>query len=192
MSPYDKSSKTVYPHGAGKNKSPMDTLLKLDQPDGCCPGQQAHHVIPSAKFDDSSEYTLVKDKVRTVEGQKIIVKKGIGSKSTEAKAPTICLEGGNNNGSHGKLHKKTDDNTKKMLNGKYGNAACNNNASSMKCTIEASAQAMEDKFGCDKECVEKELKAFYDKICKDKPVLLKNRNGTVIEKDGENNGNEDA
>jgi len=30
----------------------MDTLLKLDQPDGCCPGQQAHHVIPKTKVEE--------------------------------------------------------------------------------------------------------------------------------------------
>jgi len=178
MSPYAKSTKSVYPHGKGKDKSPMDTLLKLDQPDGCCPGQQAHHVIPSGKFDGCSDYTVVKDKFRKIDGKEVLVKKGQGANSVEAKAPTICLEGGNNNGTHGKLHKKTDVNTEDMLNGEY-----NKNPSSMKSTIEASAEAMNETFGCDKECVAQELKKFYKDLCKDK-ISLKNRNGDVIEKDG--------
>jgi len=166
MSPYKKSEASVYPSGQGKNKSPMDTLLKLDQPDGCCPGQQAHHVIPKSKVKDCPGYD-------------------------NNKAPTVCLEGGNNNGTHGKLHKTTDENTQLIVDGEYKkNPAVNKTPASMDATIEASAQAMNKEFGCDKECVTKELKKFYKKLCSN-GVALKDRNGKVIEKDKDNNGNED-
>jgi len=58
----------------------------------------------------------------------------------------------------------------------------------MKCTIEASAQAMADKFKCDKKCVAKKLNEFYKDLCKNGGLALKDRNGKVIDKDTENNG----
>ena len=57
----------------------------------------------------------------------------------------------------------------------------------MASTIEASAQAMSDKFGCDKACVAKALNSFYKDLCPD-GTELKNRNGKVIEKDGDTGG----
>ena len=136
----------------------MDHLLGLDKPDGCCPGQQAHHVIPKSKVKACPGY------------------------DNDA-APTVCLEGGNNNGTHGKLHKRTDDVTKKMVKneGTYKNTPFSKNPASMEATIEASAQAMHDEFGCDKTCIAKELKKFYDKLCPN-GVALKDRNGKVIER----------
>jgi len=167
MSPYDKSKASVYPRGQGGHKSPMDKMFKLDQKDGCCPGQQAHHIIPKAKVEECPGYD-------------------------NGKAPTVCLEGGNNNGTHGKLHKRTDVNTDAMVRGKYnkGDTSCNQNAASMKCTIEASAQAMAKEFGCDKKCVKKELNDFYKNLCKEGGLVLKNRNGDVIEITRDENGRE--
>ena len=94
------------------------------------------------------------------------------------------VEGGNNNGTHGKLHKATDNNTDAMVHDEYkkGDTSCNQNASSMKCTIEASAHAMADKFGCDKKCIKKELNDFYKDLCKNGGLALKDRNGKVIDK----------
>jgi hypothetical protein len=165
MSSYKKSKASVYPSGTKDNKSPSDKMFKLDQKDGCCPGQQAHHVIPNAKVIECAGY-----------------------KNDEA--PTVCLEGGNNNGTHGKLHKQTDYNTEEMVKGKYkkGDRSCNGNAGSMDCTIEASAQAMSDEFGCDKACVTKALNSFYKDLCKETEIALKDRNGKVIEKDDDTGG----
>ena len=165
LAPYKKSVASVYPRGAGR--SPTDSMLRLDRPDGCCPGQQAHHVIPAAKVRGCPGYD-------------------------HDKAPTVCVEGGNNNGTHGKLHMATDANTQRMVDGEYKHnpAACKDPAS-MEATIEASAQAMKDKFGCDKECVAKELKKFYAKLCPN-GVALKDRNGKVIEASKESQEGKDG
>lgn len=63
-----------------------------------------------------------------------------------------------------------------MAEGEYANSEgktigeenCKGGAASMKCTIEASAQAFSTVFPhCKKECVKQELEEFYKNICKD-------------------------
>jgi len=150
--------------------TPMDDLFNLDNPRGCCPGQQAHHIIPEAKVEACPNYK-------------------------RSEAPTVCLEGGNNNGTHGKLHIATDDNTEDMVykKGKYETINDKVNTyskepASMKSTIEASAQAFSTEFKhCTKKCIKEELEKFYKKLCPNGTVL-KNRNGKVIEKSDERNG----
>lgn len=138
----------------------MDKLLKLDQKDGCCPGQRAHHVIPKSRVSNCQGYD-------------------------HNKAPTVCVEGGNNSGTHGKLHMATDKNTEDMVYGIYEHSpSANKEPSSMASAIEASAQAMSKEFGCDKTCIKRELDKFYRKLCPN-GVVLKDRNGKVIEKDRE-------
>jgi len=133
------------------------------------------------------------DSYFTKKSKRGVPDKGICKGYSQCDAPTVCVEGaGHSHGSPGKLHKSTDDNTEAMVEGTYkkGDTSCNQNASSMKCTIEASAQAMADEFGCDKKCVKKELNDFYKDLCKNGGLVLKDRNGKVIEITRDENGRE--
>ncbi len=57
---------------------------------GCCPGQTGHHVLPGAMFD--------------------LDKSPCGRTYNHNTAPTICVEGANNNvGSHGAAHNALED-----------------------------------------------------------------------------------
>jgi len=144
-----------------KGATPMDKAFKLDQKKGCCPGQRAHHIIPETKFDGCDNYT----------------------KEIHNGAPTVCAEGGHSSGTHGKLHGKTDDNTDKMVNGEYEHTStgCNGNASSLKCTIEASSDAFVKTFKgskCKKKCIKEQLEKYYKDLgC---TMVPKNKNGKVI------------
>ena len=152
-----------------KQKQPMDRIFDLGNASGCCPGQQAHHVIPSAKVAHCRGYN--KDE-----------------------APTVCVEGGKENGTHGKMHAATDKNTRAMVYGEapYDNThPCAHKADTMKCTIEASAQAMVTVFAdshCDKECIEKQLHKFYDKLCQGEKMTPRDRHGNEVKRDKDNGG----
>ena len=59
----------------------------------------------------------------------------------------------------------------------------------MDCTVEASAQAMMEVFPdshCDKECIEKQLHKFYDKLCKGEKMTPRDRDGNEVKRDGSN------
>lgn len=167
--PYQQGSPTASDAKANGVPTPMDKMFKLDKKSGCCPGQRAHHIIPKAKLAGCANYT---DTVHN-------------------NAPTVCAEGGHSNGTHGKMHTNTDNNTEYMIFGedKYESPhKCAKNASSTNCTIEASADAFMKTFSdskCDKECIKKQLKEYYEKLgCEMKPV---NKTGGEIKKDDENN-----
>jgi len=147
----------------------MDKAFKLDQSKGCCPGQRAHHLIPETKFDGCTNYTS----------------------TMHSGAPTVCAEGGHSSGTHGELHGKTDDNTRDMVEGTYAysSTGCNGRkASSLKCTIEASAEAFVKTFygsKCKKACIKKQLEDYYKDL--DCEIVPKNKLGDPIEDDGGRN-----
>jgi hypothetical protein len=145
-----------------KEKQPMDKIFDLGNEAGCCPGQQAHHVIPSVKVQQCKGYDA-------------------------DKAPTVCVEGGKETGTHGKMHSATDDNTEDMVynEGEYKNHTCAKETATMNCTIEASAQAMVDVFSdskCDKKCIKQQLEKFYDKLCKGQKMTPMDKNGDEIKR----------
>ncbi len=151
----------------------MDAIFKLNDASGCCPGQQAHHIIPAAKMRACPDYTLQKHN----------------------QAPSVCVEGSKDSGTHGRMHDATDRNTKDMINGEneYQYHECAFKAESMQCTIEASAQAYVETFPwCDKECIQRQLWMFYDKLCKKGRVIPKNKRGKEIKRSDENRGSEDV
>ena len=140
----------------------MDKAFKLDQSKGCCPGQRAHHLIPETKFDGCTNYTS----------------------TMHSGAPTVCAEGGHSSGTHGELHGKTDDNTRDMVEGTYAysSTGCNGRkASSLKCTIEASAEAFVKTFygsKCKKACIKKQLEDYYKDL--DYEIAPKDKVGKKI------------
>ena len=167
LKPY-KEPRDAQRKQTNKEKQPMDRIFDLGNASGCCPGQQAHHVIPSTKVAHCRGYN--KDE-----------------------APTVCVEGGKENGTHGKMHAATDTNTQDMVDGKapYKNHPCAHKADTMDCTIEASAEAMVTVFAdshCDKACIEKQLHKFYDKLCKGEKMTPRDRDGNEVKKDTHNGG----
>ena len=168
LKPY-KDPRNAQRKQTNKEKQPMDKIFDLGDASGCCPGQQAHHVIPSVKVQDCKGYNA-------------------------DQAPTVCVEGGKETGTHGKMHAATDDNTRDMVYGKepYNkNHTCAKEANTMDCTIEASAQAMMDTFPdskCDKECIKQQLAKFYDKLCKGQKMTPRDKDGKEIKITTDDNG----
>jgi len=173
---------------AGNTKNPIDKTFGLGNKSGCCPGQKIHHIIPAGKF---------RHKVEDANGNSVTVddckgystKRQANGKTMHDNAPTICAEGGKDNGTHGKLHEMTDINTRKMAEGEYADSdgrpkdeeSCKG-ANSMECTIEASAQAFSKVFThCKKECVKQALTEFYKNLCKGEgEIVLRDKRGDEI------------
>jgi hypothetical protein len=165
LKPY-KDPRNAQRKQTNKAKQPMDKIFDLGNEAGCCPGQQAHHVVPSVKVQQCQGYNA-------------------------DEAPTVCVEGGKTTGTHGKMHSATDTNTKKMVKGEYDtNPKCNTKADTIDCTIEASAQAMVEVFAdskCDKKCIKQQLHKFYDKLCKGQKITPRDMDGNEIKKSDEIN-----
>jgi len=133
----------------------MDTAFKLNNLNGCCPGQTGHHLVYGAMVSHCAGYN-------------------------HSQAPTVCAEGSNqNNSTHGDTHDLTDGNTKDMVNGKYpgkkkmGGNDCSQ-AFTMECAIESGADAHAKQFPnakCKKECIKQQLRHYYKKLkCEPKPI----------------------
>jgi len=147
--------------------NPMDKAFQLRNLNGCCPGQTGHHLIYDAMVKHCSGYK-------------------------RSQAPTVCVEGSNqNNGTHKDVHDLTDTNTRNMVNNKYlkpaGHDKCASD-STMECAIESGADAHAKRFPnakCKKECIKQQLRDYYKKLkCKPKPL---DKQGKVIEADVETN-----
>lgn len=134
--------------------------------DGCCPGQTGHHVLPGAMFNKfekkDGKYEVKKD----AKGND--AKRDCWGKYNHNDALTMCLEGTTNratNGSHGLAHAGTaallvkDRESPDM---DYTNAR--NKMSKM----------MAKEFGCDEECIKKQLDDSYSKMYDKKCGDLKN------------------
>ena len=124
-----------------ENTLPAGIRKKLKEERGCCPGQRAHHIIPDAKVKNCTGYK-------------------------HADAPTICLEGGKDNGSHGDFHDATDDAVDDIITGENPNCDMQKDkVNSLKSTIEASVAAYKERHKhCNEDCLRKELQAHYKKI----------------------------
>ena len=165
LKPY-KDPRNAQRKQTNKAKQPMDKIFDLGNASGCCPGQQAHHVVPSVKVQQCKGYNA-------------------------DEAPTVCVEGGKTTGTHGKMHSATDQMTQDMIDGEgeYQNGhLCAEKSNTMNCTVEASAQAMVKAFPdskCDKECIKQQLHKFYDKLCKGQKITPRDMNGDEIKKSDE-------
>ncbi|MBS9782951.1 MAG: DUF4150 domain-containing protein [Pasteurella sp.] len=137
---------------------------------GCCPGQTGNHLIPDSFMRDAPPSKNRKGKPKC---------KGY----TTGKAPTMCVEGvTSTDGTHGDSHKAFDD-------------AIGSSTSPTISYNEAFDAAVDSAMAvaphCDRKCIIKQLKKYYDdtKICgKNKPTL---RRATIPIRQTEENKSED-
>lgn len=116
--------------------------------DGCCPGQTGHHLMPDTMFRDPK-----KKKPKTKREDQPTL--DCWGNYTEDGAPTICVEGTTNNsanGSHGRMHEKTDQALAPYASQKDMPYATARNLL---------ADLVEAQFGCPKECTKAQLDEFY-------------------------------
>ena len=152
-----------------KNKElPMDKIFKFNNKSGCCPGQQSHHIIPEAKISHCAGY-------------------GKKQGSFHNNAPTVCVEGGKDTGTHGRIHDRTDDATEEMVYDKdtYKSHHCSKASNSMGCALEASAEGYVRAFpesNCNKDCIKAQLEKYYKKFdeCE---ITPRNKKGDEIRKE---------
>lgn len=121
---------------------------------GCCPGQTGHHLLPSEMFKECASYT----------------------KEKELGAPTVCVEGVNNSqGSHGLVHGLMEYEMQAWRK-EHGDQISNKDA------IDKAVESHRTIFkpACSKKCLEAQLKAYYDDLCKDQ-MKPRGGKGTDIE-----------
>ena len=148
--------------------SPKDRFFGLANPEGCCPGQTPHHIIPETKLKGCPGY-----------------QKG---GSVHKQAPTVCLEGGKDNGTHGEMHQKTDEETKGILK-LWREGKSTLDPESIDAAIEASARAYVATFGqCSQKCIKEQLERYYKKRFKTCKIRVVDKSGKVIERDNERDG----
>lgn len=129
------------------NKSLMPVTLFSSS--GCCPGQTAHHLIPDSFF--KSEHGNIAD---CDKGNPL-------NQYTHGGAPTVCSEGGNATGSHGKMHDLMNElATKEIDNGEltYEKAK--------KAALEAHSRVFGSECGDNNLCLAVQLDNYYKKKCK--------------------------
>jgi hypothetical protein len=107
-------------------------LLSEKSPDKCCQPQTPHHIVPASQFKGVAEYEY-------------------------NKAACICVEGNNQTqGSHGDIHAETAARTKERFPEKFETG----NYEVWKCgdAERLGAEAVEEVFGCDADCIEAQLR----------------------------------
>lgn len=115
-----------------------DSLKAAKTGSGCCPGQTGHHLLPNEMFQECGAYT----------------------EQIHKAAPTVCVEGVNNShGSHGKIHTAMDE-LMKFHGRQKGDAISTQDA------ISEAAKSHKRTFpGCNSDCLEQQLHAYYDGLC---------------------------
>ena len=136
---------------------------------GCCKGQTGHHLLPDAM----------------VRGAGCDIKQNKKGQSVEA--PTVCVEGGKDNGSHGRVHDKMDDQLDNaQLKGKIVNDKI-----SLDDALDAAANSHMKAFPlslCSKKCIRSQLDDYYKTACNNQsnPMLsAKDKNGNPVKPAGD-------
>ena len=116
---------------------------------GCCSGQTAHHILPDSFFRDDKTNTNIPDC------------KGATASYTHGSAPTVCVEGGNSSGSHGKMH---------TLTNKYAEKEISDGKLTYEGAKKAALKAHQKTFGnmaCGKDakCLEAQLDSYFKERC---------------------------
>ena len=118
--------------------SAADRKIESSFGGGCCPGQTGHHLIYGAM-------------ARSCPGYK------------HAEAPTVCVEGVNQNvGSHGRVHDKMDEQVSDLAKQAGGLNA--DGTMNMDKAIEAAAVSHRRAFPaskCSKACIKAQLESYY-------------------------------
>lgn len=113
---------------------------------GCCPGQTGHHILPDE-----------------------MTKNGNCSDYDHGQAPTICVEGANNNnGSHGTIHQRMNARIQRHITGWFGNPDAISYTKARDLGIE-SVRATFPESKCDTKCLRAQMDAYYKGKCK-KPL----------------------
>lgn len=141
---------------------------------GCCPGQTGHHLLPDAMFrapSAAARDTAFEKWKTSYSGKKAaadlkmsdmprdkLPKAKCWEGYTESGAPTICLEGtSNNHGSHGVAHAAT----KALLADALGQKEMDYETARNRMS-----EMVHRTYGCKKECIDKQLDAYYKKAYK--------------------------
>lgn len=137
---------------------------------GCCQGQTGHHLLPDGMTRDSG----------------CTIHRNRGGQSVEA--PTVCVEGGVENGSHGRVHNAMDTALKKAAN----DGKIVNDKISLDDALEAATDSHMKAFPlslCSKKCIRSQLDDYYKKACNQKNPQLnaKDKNGKKFEPVTEDN-----
>jgi hypothetical protein len=162
LSPW-KTAQTANKYGKEENTTVNDNSTHktmfdaLGSKGGCCPGQTGHHLIPDAWMKNCPQY----------------------NEKVHRSAPVVCAEGtSHSDGTHGTFHEVTDIAVQDLL----GESISMNDAIDL--AVEIHNKGLIQDFGphtffgvkmgnhCNPECIEAQLRSFYDKIdCDPEPTL---------------------
>lgn len=115
----------------------------------CCPGQTSHHLMPNAMFQEAGGRGNAEHNIADCPGY------------DTNDAPCVCVEGFNQHkGTHGKIHKNTDDLLKDKVQ---------DNRLSLRDAKAVAVEAHQKTFDsptCSERCLEAQLNAYFNKACK--------------------------
>ncbi|MCP3899798.1 MAG: hypothetical protein GY707_08825, partial [Desulfobacteraceae bacterium] len=115
---------------------------QMNSPNGCCPGQTGHHLLPKSYFNKNCpEYN-------------------------EKHAPCVCVEGSNQYlGTHGNMHTFQDKHAEDEIeNGQLSYLSAKKAAiQSLKDTYTTTK--------CDSACIEQQLDEYHTNICGKEPII---------------------
>lgn len=139
----------------------------------CCPGQTAHHLVEAGSFFDKGREAT--DWVQNKKGDWSIQRSMYGAEKYDAdRAPCICVEGENQHqGTHGLLHAHQNASCRKapkVYTPMHPGTECR----TLENAQQAGAQAVVDclpEAGCDKGCIEAQLKRYHEERCQMAPRL---------------------
>ena len=157
--PYGKKSNTELKRGnQSKNVAPSTN-------GGCCKGQTGHHLLPDT-----------------------MIKEAGCANYKHSEAPTVCVEGGKDNGSHGRVHDAMDGALEKASE----KGKIINDKISLDDALDAAADSHMKAFPlslCSKKCIRSQLDDYYKNACSQSNPQLnaKDKNGSKIK---DSNGEE--
>ncbi|HDH0829068.1 TPA: DUF4150 domain-containing protein [Klebsiella oxytoca] len=128
--------------------------------DGCCKGQQGHHLIYDSMMYDKSGAGKSK----------------VCSGYSGSGAPTVCVEGYNqHSGSHGRIHTAMDNEVRELVaKGKAGDTM------SMAQAVDAAVKSHKKAFpfsGCSEKCIRAQLNSYYIQKCNSAQPRTTDKNG---------------
>ncbi|EJH7015830.1 DUF4150 domain-containing protein [Salmonella enterica] len=128
--------------------------------DGCCKGQQGHHLVYDSMMYDKSGSG----------------KKKVCAKYSGGGAPTVCVEGYNqHSGSHGRIHTAMDNEVRKLV--ETGQVT---DTMSMAQAVDAAVKSHRKAFpfsGCSEKCIRAQLNSYYIANCSSARPRTTDKNG---------------
>lgn len=139
----------------------------------CCPGQTAHHLVEAGSFFEQGREAT--EWAQNKKGGWFIHRAMYGAEKYDAdRAPCICVEGENQHqGTHGLLHDHQNASCRKapkVHTPMHPGTECR----TLENAQQSGAQAVVDclpECGCDKGCIEAQLKRYHEQQCEMAPRL---------------------